>query len=191
MLGVVLAAFLLSDRSIEKIGDNVQIALPLAGLACATASGQGVQYVGRFILLASIYTSSKRGLGEVAINERPNGGYAGFPSGHMSATSFSAAWLVNTCLSENRLAQGAAVLAAGFVGGTRIEAGAHSAWQVLSGAILGWMIQYLALGWFDRGFRRVWGWIGRMAGAATRHGAGFARLAWRRGRAALSGTDRR
>lgn len=181
MLAVLLSAVLLSDRTVEKAGDNVQLAVPLTGLACAVASGQGVEYFGRFLLLFSIYTSSKRGLGEVPINERPNGGYAGFPSGHMSATSYGAAWLINSCLSGNRLAQGVTVLAAGFVGGTRIEAGAHNVWQVLVGALLGWMLQFLALRWFDRGLRRVWTGAGRMIGAAGRFAAMLARRVVRRG----------
>lgn len=167
LLAILLSAVALSDRTVEHTGDNVQLALPLSGLACAVATGQGVKYVGRFVLLFSLYTGSKRGLGEVPLNERPNGGYAGFPSGHTSASTFGATWLASTCLAQSPVAQGVAILAAGFVGGTRIEHGSHNVWQVLAGGFLGWMIQFLPLTWFDRGFR----WLCLAAGRGIRTAA--------------------
>ncbi|MDK3017090.1 phosphatase PAP2 family protein [Pseudodonghicola flavimaris] len=162
MMAIVMVAFGLSDRKLEHIGDNVQIAVPLAGLACAAATGDGVRYFGRFLLLSSTYNTSKRLLGEAPINIRPNGGTAGFPSGHTAATVFGASWLVNSCLTENRVAKGIAILSAGFVGGSRIAVGAHNIWQVLAGAVLGWMVQCLALVWFDRLFSRGLAGAGRL-----------------------------
>lgn len=180
ILVIVIASYGLSDRQLEHIGDNVQIAVPLTGLACAVASGEGIRYLGRFTLLLSTYTLSKRGLGSAAINQRPNGGDRGFPSGHTAATTFGATWLAQSCLSNSRLAQGLALLSAAFVGGTRIEVGAHSVWQVLAGAFVGWMAQFLALAWFDRMFGNVW----RGAGALIRKGLcqtwRLGRLGWAR-----------
>ena len=49
-----------------------------------------------------------------------------------------ASGLVHTCLRNQPLAQGVVLLAAGFVGASRIEAGKHDIWQVLGGALLGW-----------------------------------------------------
>ncbi|MGE4326112.1 MAG: phosphatase PAP2 family protein [Pseudodonghicola sp.] len=180
ILMLAILSWGLSDRKLEHIGDNMQIAVPLTGLACAVATGEGVRYLGRFTLLVATYTLSKRGLGATAINERPNGGYGGFPSGHTAASTFGATWLVSSCLAENRMAQGLTLLSAGFVGGTRIQVGAHSVWQVLSGAFVGWMAQFLALTWFDRLFRRFWSGTGSLIGRAGRNTQRLARRGWDR-----------
>lgn len=162
-LMVLLFAFsaAISNRSTEGVGDRLQVTLPLAGLGCAIATGQGVRYLGRYLVLTFTYQGLKEGLGEAPINIRPNGGDRGFPSGHMSAATFGAAGLITTCLKGNPAAQSVAVMAAGFVGGTRIEVRAHDTWQVLAAAILGWWLQVAALGAFDRWFRRALGWCGR------------------------------
>ena len=186
VLIVTLFAIDLSDRRIEHIGDNVQIAVPLAGLACAVATGEGVRYFGRFVLLAGTYTASKRGLGELPINARPNGGYAGFPSGHTAATVFGASWLATSCLSENRMAQGMIIMTAALVGGSRIATGAHDVWQVLAGAFLGWMAQCLALSWFDRMFSRLW----RGTGTRLRTGVRIGRIRIKRALRASDLPDR-
>jgi len=174
---VLLAlSFALSDRTVENIGDNVQIALPLAGLACAASGGTGARYVGRYVLMTAIFTATKRSLGDAPINIRPTGGGQGFPSAHTSAASFGATGLISTCLKENPTAQAVAILAAGFVGGSRIEARKHTIWQVMAGAILGWALQVAALGTIDRAARRLWdgtrrsvgGGIGRLRGTSEK-----------------------
>lgn len=161
MLVLIVGAVAVSDRSPSGVGDRLQVALPLAGLGCAIASGQGVQYTGRYLLVTFAMHGSKRALGHAQINARPNGGYHGMPSGHTTAASFGAAGLVQHCLQGNAPAQTAAIMAAGLVGGTRIDVGAHDVWQVLAGAILGWFGQIAALTAFDAWFRRVWFASGR------------------------------
>ena len=156
MLGLVLLTLAISGRSSERIGDNIQIVLPLAGLACAVAAGDGVRYFGRFLLMETILHGTKRGLGEAPINQRPSGGGHGFPSGHMTAATFGAVGLIQSCLDGNKPAQTVAVLAAGYVGGSRIDAGAHNVWQVLAGALLGMAVQLVAIRWFDRAVRTAW-----------------------------------
>ncbi|MCP5085624.1 MAG: phosphatase PAP2 family protein [Rhodobacteraceae bacterium] len=155
VLGIIALVFAFSVRSVERTGDRLQIALPLLGLGCAMMDGKAIQYTGRFLLMETILKSSKYGLGDAAINQRPNGGDKGFPSGHTTAAVFGATALVNGCLKESRAAQGLVIMTAGFVGGSRIEAGAHTLWQVVAGALLGWLTQFLALRSFDRGFRAV------------------------------------
>ncbi|MEM6637150.1 MAG: phosphatase PAP2 family protein [Pseudomonadota bacterium] len=140
----------------EKIGDNYQIALPLIGLGCAVAEGQGVRYFGRYLLLETFIKGPKYGLGDAEINKRPNGNDKGFPSGHTAAAAFGATALVQTCLKHSKTAQAAAILGAGFVGASRIEAGKHTIWQVLAGAVIGWLVQALSLVAFDRLVRRAW-----------------------------------
>ncbi|MCP5074883.1 MAG: phosphatase PAP2 family protein [Rhodobacteraceae bacterium] len=161
ILGIIALVFLFSLRSVEKTGDRLQIALPLLGLGCAVMDGKAMQYTGRFLLMETILKSSKYGLGDAAINQRPKGGDKGFPSGHTTAAVFGATALVNGCLKESKAAQALVILTAGFVGGSRIEAGAHTLWQVIAGALLGWLTQFLVLRGFDRGFRTVVGYFCR------------------------------
>lgn len=140
--GIVLAVLLLGAGfgapGAERIGDRLQIALPVLGLGCAALTGGAGEYLVRFAVLEGVLHASKRGLGTAEINRRPNGGTGGFPSGHTAAASFGAAVLVQECLQASPLAQGAAILAAAFTGASRIEAGAHDIRQVLAGAVLGW-----------------------------------------------------
>lgn len=161
MLGVVMVCLSFGGaRNAEKIGDNLQIALPLTGLACAAAEGRGVQYFGRFLLLEVGIHSGKNLLGDHPINIRPSGGDRGFPSGHTSAAAFGATALVQGCLKSNKTAQAATVIAAGFVGTSRIEHGAHTALQVVAGAILGFVVQAASLVAFDRAIARIWAGAG-------------------------------
>jgi hypothetical protein len=57
--------------------------------------------------------------------------------------------MVSDCLAGQPVAQAVSVLAAGFVGASRIEAGAHDIWQVLAGIVLGLVC--------DRAFRGAFG----------------------------------
>ncbi|NIZ13434.1 phosphatase PAP2 family protein [Phaeobacter sp. HF9A] len=163
MLSVFLVSILLSQRTAETIGDNIQIALPLTGLGCAVAEGRGVQYFGRFLLMELAIHGSKTALGDAEINQRPNGSGKGFPSGHTTAAAFGATALIQGCLAGNKSAQAATVIAAGYVGTSRVEAGAHTIWQVLAGAVLGWILQAATLAAFDRAMARLWSGAGRGA----------------------------
>ena len=162
ILAIVLAVALLSWPSVEKTGDRLQIALPVLGLACAAANGRGLIYVGRYIVLETAIKTPKFALGDLPLNRRPNGALQGFPSGHTAAATFGAVGLSQTCLRENRPAQAVALLAAGYTGGSRIEAGAHSTVQVIAGAVIGWLSQVLALTWVDRLARRAGSALRRM-----------------------------
>ncbi|MEO0989379.1 MAG: phosphatase PAP2 family protein [Pseudomonadota bacterium] len=173
-LALLLFVSSVSKFDPEKMGDNHQIFLPLLGFGCAIAEGQGLRYFGRYLLLETLIKGPKFALGDHPINIRPTGGDQGFPSGHTAAAAFGATALVQTCLKDSRWAQGAAIVTAGFVGSSRIEAGKHTIWQVLAGALVGWLSQALALVGFDRGIRRVW------FGARP-----LALRVWRRGYAAL------
>ena len=161
MLCLVVFILVLSGRDPEKIGDNFQIALPLLGLGCAIADGGGVQYFGRYLLLEVFIKTPKNTLGDAPINLRPNGSDQGFPSGHTAVATFGASALAQSCLRESRTAQAVAVIAAGFTGASRISAEKHNIWQVLAGAVLGWLMTVLPLSAYDRGFRAIWDGIGR------------------------------
>lgn len=138
VLGMLVATLVLTEPAVRRYGDNLQIALPLLAWGCAASSGDGKEIVTRFAALFVVAHGSKALLGDTPINQRPNGGGEGFPSAHTAAAVFGASALVHSCLRDNPVAQGLVLVSAAFVGGSRIEVGAHSIWQVLAGGLLGW-----------------------------------------------------
>lgn len=175
LVGALALIVAVSGREAERTGDLVQVFLPVTALVCSAANGQGVQYFGRYLLLEAGIKLPKNLLGDLPINQRPGGGTAGFPSGHTAAATFGAVGLVQTCLKHSKTAQAVAILAAGFTGGSRIDADKHTVWQVLAGAIWGWAVYVLVWRSFDRGVAHV----ARKIGFA-------ARRSFDRGRAALA-----
>lgn len=144
LMTVLALVVLASGPRAEKIGDNLQIALPLMAWACAGArgaagaAGAGAEFFLRYGVMFTAAHGSKLALGEAAINRRPDGGARGFPSAHTSTAVLGASALVHDCLAANPLAKAAVLAAAGFVGASRIEAGRHDIWQVMAGALLGY-----------------------------------------------------
>ncbi len=128
-----------SGTKSEKIGDNLQIALPVMALVCSAVNGEAGSLLLRYIGVEMVLKSSKHGLGDAAINIRPNGGTMGFPSRHTAAAAFGASSLVHSCITANPWVKGVVIISGGFVGASRIEAGAHFLFQVLAGALLGWL----------------------------------------------------
>ncbi|PTW47803.1 PAP2 superfamily protein [Rhodovulum kholense] len=174
MLALVLLSAALSEGRARRIGDHLQIALPAAGLVCAATRGQARVYAGRYLLLEAGIKFPKALLGDLPVNLRPNGGGHGFPSGHTAAAAFGASALVAGCLRDSPGAQAVAVMSAGFVGASRIDAGRHTIWQTLAGAVLGWLVATVKLIAFDRAVVAIWARAG-------------ARLTALRGRAPVPG----
>ncbi|MFN0114053.1 MAG: phosphatase PAP2 family protein [Paracoccaceae bacterium] len=147
---VVLAILALALATVrpnpERYGDRLQVALPLLALGCSAVTGGAGEFALRYAGMFLTVHGLKGGLGQTAINERPNGGYRGMPSAHTSTAVLGASALVHDCLRGSPLAQGAVLVAAGFTGASRIGAGAHDIWQVLIGALIGWA--------WDRALRR-------------------------------------
>ena len=147
VMAALILTFAISDKQIEKLGDNYQIALPVIALGCALTNGQAVDFFVRYWVQWGIVHGSKELLGTAEINRRPNGKKRGMPSGHSATAAFGASNLVHQCLGQNLFVKGAVILTAGFVGGSRIAAGAHDIWQVMAGILVGWLV--------DRGFRKT------------------------------------
>lgn len=133
IVGITWAA---GGRS-EKTGDSLQIALPLLAWGCAAVNGDGAEYLGRYLVMFAAAHGLKQAFGAAEFNQRPDGGSHGMPSAPTSTAVLGASRLIGDCVGGNPIVQSVVVLAAGFVGASRIDAGAHSIWQVLSGAILG------------------------------------------------------
>jgi membrane-associated phospholipid phosphatase len=134
---ILLCVVFATGGRVEKTGDKLQVALPLLAWGCAAANGDALEYLGRYAVMFVSVHSAKLALGSAQINQRPNGGDKGMPSAHTSTAALGASRLVQDCLAGNPVVQTATVLAAGFVGASRIDAGAHTIWQVLMGAIVG------------------------------------------------------
>jgi membrane-associated phospholipid phosphatase len=138
LIWLVLALVLvITGPKVERLGDRYQIALPLMALGCQIANGGAVEYALRYAIGFTGLHAAKWGLGEVALNARPRGGYQGFPSGHTAAASFGAASLATQCIRRHPLTKAAVIIAAGFTGGSRVAVGAHDLLQVTAGAIWG------------------------------------------------------
>ncbi len=137
VVAVLGATVLITVPSAERYGDNLQIALPVLGLACSAKTGSAGEYLVRFGALLVTAHGSKAALGSKAISRRPNGGDAGFPSAHAAAATFGASELIRTCLAASPAVQAIVVFAAAFTGLSRLTAAKHDIWQVLAGGVLG------------------------------------------------------
>ena len=146
ILSVLALTIAVTPPNSERFGDRLQIALPLLGLGCAVVTGGAGEYLLRFTAGLAVVHASKNALGEIPLNARPWGGYHGFPSGHSAAAAFGTSALVNNCIANSPFVKATVVIAGGFVGASRIEAGAHNIWQVLAGIIVGFL--------FERALRR-------------------------------------
>jgi membrane-associated phospholipid phosphatase len=144
--GLLALTVALTPPVAERYGDRLQIALPVIALACSALTGEAQEFVLRYGVMFLTAHGTKRALGDAGVNDRPHGGSEGMPSAHTSTAVLGASALVNDCLRGSPVAQGTVLLAAGFTGASRIDAGAHTIWQVLAGAVWGWVC--------DRALRR-------------------------------------
>lgn len=168
-------------RNVERVGDYLQVLLPVAALGCAIAEGRGAQFFGRYLLLEVGIKGPKYVLGDLPINQRPSGGTKGFPSGHTAAATFGATALASSCMSQTKVTQGVVLAAAAFVGGSRIQEEKHTLWQAMAGGIWGWFVQAAGLVAFDRWYKRirVAAWRGILRGLQS------TRRFWRSGKEAF------
>jgi len=155
----------------ERYGDRLQIALPMLAWGCEALNGHGAEYFLRYAVMFTSAHTTKAVLGTSADNMRPNGSGEGMPSAHTSTAVLGASSLVQECLIGNPVVQGAVLLSAGFVGASRIESNNHDIWQVLFGALLGWLC--------DRAFRRP-GRGRRAVAAALARVGDWLRAGWKR-----------
>lgn len=144
----------------RRLGGALQVVLPLVALGCAATRGKAVESLGRFAVLQIGLKGSKHLLGESPISQRPDGGNRGFPSGHTAVATFGAVQMIRHCAALHPVTNAAAVAAAAFTGGSRIEAGRHSLWQTMAGAIWGWAVASLPLA----GVRGAGRWLRRVRG---------------------------
>lgn len=144
-VGLILILLVTFPR-VEKLGDRYRNFLPIVGGACAVLTGSAPEYALRFAISWSGVHTVKTVLGESPLNQRPAGDFRGMPSGHAASSAFGASSLVNDCVTNSLPAKVAAIVAAGYVGNSRVVAERHNIWQVLIGTL--WAI------FVERAFRR-------------------------------------
>lgn len=158
---VLLAVICITECNARRYGDKLQTVLPVLALGCEFANGRALDYLGRYVVMFAGVHITKRALGDAPLNARPNGGTHGFPSGHTATASFGASALVTRCIGRNAVVQSLVILGAAFTGASRIDANAHTIWQVLVGGVWGLLCDQC----FRRGsasrcrLRRLTGWF--------------------------------
>jgi membrane-associated phospholipid phosphatase len=159
---VVLLALmvLVTAPNNRRLGDAFQVVLPLMALGCAATRGETLESLGRFVVLQAGIKGPKYLIGETPISRRPDGGDNGFPSGHTAVATFGAMQVIKHCSALHPVTKAAAVAAAAFTGGSRIESGRHTLWQTVAGAFWGWAIACLPLA----GLKAAGRWMRKVRG---------------------------
>ncbi|MBH91088.1 MAG: phosphatase PAP2 family protein [Candidatus Marinimicrobia bacterium] len=137
---IISLNFSISSDWIQKTGDIFQIAIPLSGVYMTY---QNDDKIGREKFLKSYVTTLTTTylLKKITARERPDGSNTmSFPSGHTSS-AFSGASFIN---SRYGLKFGIpAYCAASFVGYSRVHAKKHYWTDVIAGAVLATLTNYL------------------------------------------------
>ena len=127
----------------RKIGDILQYALPWLALLIIALRGQQLEawrwlYIG---LTTAIITQLLKYLFDFTdLGRRPDGGNGAMPSGHTSS-AFMGAWFI--LFQNGILAAIVPILLAGFTGYSRIVSKRHWLRDVIGGALLALLINYL------------------------------------------------
>ncbi len=133
-----------AGSTFETYGDVMQFVLPGAAAFCAGRQGDLGPYSIRLVGQIAVTQGLKYGLGDAPVNQRPNGGTHGFPSGHTAAAFYGASYLANNCLrpgGQKALVYGLAVA----VGASRLQADQHDLAQVAAGALVGYMFDNVSV----------------------------------------------
>ena len=118
----------------EKIGDNLQIALPVWAFASIYIYKDNQKAPLQFIKTMGSSFIVTHSLKRIINKERPNGGSYSYPSGHTTAAFTGAAFI------EKRYGLKAGVPAyilASYVGWSRVYSKHHDNYDVAAGALLG------------------------------------------------------
>ena len=126
-----------ADDALTTAGDVLKYALPGAAAVCAARQERLASYVTGFAVMTASVEGLKYGLGDASVNQRPDGGDGGFPSGHTAAAASGATDLSLNCAPGNRWVAATTGAATVLVGASRIEADEHDLLQVLAGAAIG------------------------------------------------------
>lgn len=154
---LVLPALPVRADGLETAGDVLKYALPTAAAVCAYSQDRLASYATGFGIMYLGVEGLKHGLGDSNINERPNGGSQGFPSGHTAAAASGATDLALHCKPGNPWVAAAGGAAVVLVGASRIDADEHDLLQVLAGAAIGALSTGFQVTHTNRGFGLTYG----------------------------------
>lgn len=124
----------------EKLGDNLQIALPVSAFASTFIWEDNQKAQSQFIKTMGTSFIMTHALKILINKERPNGGDYSFPSGHTSAAFTGAAFIHKR---HGYKVGVPAYLLASLVGWSRVYANKHDYWDVLGGIIIGYGSAYI------------------------------------------------
>lgn len=134
---VALASRASAGDALTAAGGALQVALPLAAATCAAHQNRLASYGAGFVAQTAVTQGLKHGLGDSAVNERPDGTSQGFPSGHTAAAASGATDLAVHCAPENTAVAIGGAAAVALVAASRLAADKHTLLQVVAGAALG------------------------------------------------------
>ena len=144
MRPLILALLLASSAQADdidrftKLGDVLELALPIAAGVCAYRQDRGPEFVAGLVVNQAVVNGLKGGLGHSSVNLRPDGNYEGFPSGHMAAATYGATSLARKCYADRPGLKVVTYGLAALVGLSRIAADRNDVWQVGAGAVVGY-----------------------------------------------------
>ena len=145
LIAILLCLTLISNSiaqefDYEKLGDNLQIALPASAFASTFIWKDNQKAPSQFIKTMRTSFVVTHGLKILINKERPNGGDYSFPSGHTSAAFTGAAFIDRRYGYKVGIP---AYLLASYVGWSRVNANKHDYWDVLGGIIIGYGSAYI------------------------------------------------
>ncbi len=145
LIAILLCLTLISNSiaqefDYEKLGDNLQIALPASAFASTFIWKDNQKAPSQFIKTMGTSFVVTHGLKILINKERPNGGDYSFPSGHTSAAFTGAAFIDRRYGYKVGIP---AYLLASYVGWSRVNANKHDYWDVLGGIIIGYGSAYI------------------------------------------------
>lgn len=130
----------------NRAATAVQIALPVLAGICAVRQGRGKSFAAGFAVETAVVQGLKYGLGDAALNRRPNGGDRGFPSGHAALAMFGATDLARNCFPDKPVLGALAYGTALAVAASRVHTENHNVGQALSGLAIGYFADGVTVG---------------------------------------------
>jgi hypothetical protein len=149
-----------SFPGIPRLGHALQAVLPLVALCRAATRPETVERPGRRAGLPVGITGPWSGIGDSPVRRRADGGGKAFPPGHAAAARPCAVPMIRHRAALHPVVRAAAVGAAAFTGGSRIDPGRRRRWQVMASAVWGRAIACLPLA----GLKGAGRWMRRLRG---------------------------
>ncbi len=140
----------LASTALTRIGDGLQIIIPLAALIMAiyNKDWEGCKYWLACTLITALISHTLKGIADYTpLGIRPNDKHGSFPSAHTSSAFSGATFILHRYGLEPGIP---AFLGAILVGVTRIEGHFHHPHDVYAGILISWAVSYCLTAAFNR-----------------------------------------